>query len=501
MARAAWLIGSVMAAGSMVASLVSCGSPSHSNAVHGIRPKKGHVITNPTSAQAFIYHTQSVVREPNGDLLITDGGNWNRAGAKIVEMSPQGHPVWVYTGGLDFPHSAYPVGKNDILISDTNNNRVIMINRQGGTVWNTDTLGGGKGFLGKGRFSGGGRLLYPNDAVVEQGNQVLISSRFNNTVYEVTMKGKVTWSCSKFMFRQHRPRLLPNGNLIVADSDNARVLIINHACNKILFQYGDAPGESIIWPRSFNPYPGGNYIIGDSGHNRVIEINAHKQIVQQWTNLPSPYYVEVEKGGDMLLGDTNINGGVELSPHGGIAHQYPTVDPNHYPTSLVNGSFEQGLKGWIKGDLTTETLPPGHLPNMGVTSSTAQAGKHSAQITWLPNTPHLFLMFQQTVSVTPGRTYHFAGWIKTKNVQTCSGCDNGKGTSPNGEAYYYIAYVDPTRPSNPTPQGVGTGTVKGTTGWTSETSTFTPPAGVTRINIQAIMYGRGTAWFDNVALH
>jgi hypothetical protein len=453
-----------------------------------------------------MYLPFSAVQEPNGNLLITDAGNWDESGAKIVEMNPQGTPIWEYTGGLNFPHSAYPVGNNEILISDTNNDRVIIITRKGKTVWSTDNLGGGLGYLGQGKLSDGGRLQYPNDAVQQPNNDILISSRLNNTVWEINTAGHVDWKCNKFMFRQHRSRLDAKGNLIVADSDNARVLIINHACNKILFSYGgtDAQGNlNIIWPRSVNPLANGDYLIGDSVHNRVIEINPQKQIVQRWpagqNNLPLPAYLWIMKSGDILLGDSNSHGAIELGLGGQLVRSYPTSNPTPLSRRLVNGGFEVSQPhAWLKGDLLNETLPPGTRADMTYDTKVKHSGKSSGRISWLSNNPHLFLFYEQDMAVQAGKTYNFTGWLKTKNVTACAGCDFGKGTQPGNSAVYVIQFIKPGPYTPPAAQIVGIPTT-GTTGWTSHTQSVLIPPGVTGVRIQAVLYGKGTAWFDDVS--
>jgi hypothetical protein len=467
-----------------------------------VKPTPGHAIFHPTPAQSYIYLPTTAVREPNGDILIADAGNWNRVGAKLVEMNPQGKPIWVYTGGMDFTHSAYPVGHGQILVTDTNNNRVFIVNHQGKIVWNTDDLGGGKGYLGRGRFSDGGQLLYPNDAVMLPNGHILISSRMNSTVWEIDKKGHVYWKCNRFMYHQHRPRLLPNGNLMVADSDNARVIIINHACTKILWQYdGTLPNgqPTLLWPRSFNQLPDGNYLIGDSLHNRLIEVTPQKQIVRQWTDLPQPYYAEVEANGNIMLGDSPAHGAVELTPSGQIAHVYATRPPRALPPSLINPGFEVSQPhAWLKGDLLTETLPPGVRANMAYDTHVKHSGQSSARITWNHHSAHLFLFWFQPVAVQAGRTYTFSGWIKTKGVTACAECDFGKGTVPGNDAAYVIAFIKPG-PYAALP-AVTLPPLKGTTGWVHETKTFKVPDGVIGVVVECVLYGKGTVWFDDVSL-
>jgi len=334
---------------------------------------------------------------------------------------------------------------------------------------------------------------------------ILVSSRFANAVYEITKAGKVVWSCARFMYRQHNPRLLPNGDLIVADSDNARVLIINHACNKILFRYGPnqpaGSGNGILWPRTFQP-DGQNYVVGDSVGGRILEINRRKkQVIDKWTNLPSPFYVSVLKNHDLLTQDSYIHGAVELSPGGKITPIVKTTDPTHYPTAIVNPGFELGgPAGWKQGDLLTESLLAGQRADMKFDTSTAHSGKSSGMISWPTDTPHLSLFWFQTISVKPGHTYEFDGWMKTSKVEPCMGCDQGAGTPNPGDAEMTALFLDPNSKTTPSESSYFMGSLTGTQPWTEEVQSFQIPPGITQVEVECTLTGSGTAWFDDVKL-
>ena len=481
-------------------SVAACGS-SPSSGTGLISPQPGG-LASPTNAHSFLWLPRSVQLESNGDYLVTDAGNWDRTGGKVVLFSHSGKPLWVYTGGLDFPHAAYPLKNGNIIIADTGNDRVIEVNPKGKIVWNTDDLGGGKGYLGNGKLSNGAHLLYPNDAFPMTNGNILISSRFSNTVYEITKTGKVVWSCGKFMNRQHNPRLLPNGDLIVADSDDARGIVINHGCNKILFQYGpnQPVGSPVLWPRSFQ-MDGNNYVIGDSLGARVLELNAQKQIVDHWNNLPGPFYVTVLPDGNLLTQDSNIHGAVELMPGGKIQPIIHTTDPTTYPSAVVNPGFETGVpQGWKQGDLLTESLPAGQRADMKFDTSSPHSGKSSGMISWPTDTPHLSLFWFQTVSVKPGHTYEFTGYMRTDKVEPCQGCDQGFGTQNTGDANFSAAFLDPTSTLNPSQSSEPLGSMTGTQPWTQEVQSFFVPTGVTEVEIECTLTGRGTAWFDDVSL-
>src|SRR5579872_6183468 len=117
----------------LLLSLTACGGGGSSAGNKLIKPTPGGVVA-PTAANAFMYLPRSTVMENNGDILVADAGDWDRSHAKVVLFSPAGQPIWVYTGGLDFPHSAYPLSNGNVLIADTGNDRVIEVNRAGKIV-------------------------------------------------------------------------------------------------------------------------------------------------------------------------------------------------------------------------------------------------------------------------------------------------------------------------------------------------------------------------------
>ncbi len=143
-------------------------------------------------------------------------------------------------------------------------------------------------------------------------------------------------------------------------------------------------------------------------------------------------------------GRLNNHGAVELSPGGQLVRSYPTTDHTPLSSTLVNGGFEISQPhAWLKGDLLNETLPPGTQADMTYDTKVKHTGKSSGRISWLSSKPHLFLFFEQDIAVQAGRTYTFTGWLKTKNVVACSGCDFGKGTQAGDSAVYVIQFIKP----------------------------------------------------------
>jgi hypothetical protein len=84
-----------------------------------------------------------VERLPNGNTLITDAGYWSGQGSEIIEVDLLGNIVWRYDTGLRFAHSAKLMPNGNILITDTSNNRIIEVNRNGQLIFSSDEWSGG----------------------------------------------------------------------------------------------------------------------------------------------------------------------------------------------------------------------------------------------------------------------------------------------------------------------------------------------------------------------
>ena len=99
-----------------------------------------------------------VERLPNGNTLITDAGYWSGQGSEIIEVDLLGNIVWRYDKDVRFAHSAKLLPNGNILVTDTSNNRIIEINREGRIVFSSQDWDNGSG-----KLSDGSELFYPND--------------------------------------------------------------------------------------------------------------------------------------------------------------------------------------------------------------------------------------------------------------------------------------------------------------------------------------------------
>jgi len=120
--------------------------------------------------------------------------------------------------------------------------------------------------------------------------------------------------------RQHNPDYLSNGNIIIADSENNRILEVNYTTKEVEWVYQ----EGLDWPRDADELPNGNILITDSLNSRVFIINkVSKLIIWQFKgDLVNPYEADLLENGNILIG--NGIGGVvyELNEDGVIVWKY-----------------------------------------------------------------------------------------------------------------------------------------------------------------------------------
>jgi WD40 repeat protein len=94
------------------------------------------------------------------------------------------------------------------------------------------------------------------------------------------------------LFHPHSPKRWLNGHMTICDSENARVIEIDEQ-DQIVWEYRD---KALRWVRDCELLPNGNYLITDADNNRIIEVNmsAGGQIVRIFSSLLfNPYSAEL----------------------------------------------------------------------------------------------------------------------------------------------------------------------------------------------------------------
>lgn len=158
---------------------------------------------------------------------------------------------------------------------------------------------------------------------------------------------------------QHNPDYLegPDGTptVLVADSENDRVVEYERDCGEadprlgagtppeecewnLVWELGD---ENLNWPRDADRLPNGNTLVVDSLNHRVIEVNPQGEIVWEANTPWGPYDAERVKHGGGSNGPTMREQGVNGS--------YAVVDAENGSASGESTSFPEWLQQTTKG--------------------------------------------------------------------------------------------------------------------------------------------------------
>lgn len=273
-----------------------------------------------------------VERLANGNTLITDAGDETGAGSEIIEVDVLGNIVWQYGEGLCFAHSAKRLKNGNTLIADTTNNRVIEVSPDKKIVFSTDDWSDGTGIM-----SDNTHLGYPNDAHILGNGKLIITDRNNNRCVIVSREGEVEWFYDRDIKHPHNCDMLSNGNVIIADSDGKRVIEVNMQ-KEIVWEYSNG----LDWPRDAERRDNGNTVITDSRNSRIIEVNSEGDIVWQYKvpYFANFYDADILDNGNLLISDQQHHQVLEVDPFGNIVWAFRNyVNSNIIHPKLTNGSF------------------------------------------------------------------------------------------------------------------------------------------------------------------
>ncbi len=326
-------------------------------------------------------NAQSVER---GHIIIADQFN-NR----VIEVDPATHRVvWTFGNGSDVagPHSV--VGVNDVerigpvtLISGTGippsdpplpgcsdsvngcpDNRVFLVDMTGRILWQY----GQAGVTG----SGDNQLNTPVQAAFlsgfpgHPGFHVIISDQGNQRIITVNVfTGKIVWQYGTTGVAGNGPNqlnnpnsaeVLENGNILIADESNNRVIEITPAGSIVkTFTIGGSLNGAAFASR----LPNGHTLISDAGNNRIVEVDSTDHIAWQYvTNMgansnpnPQPTRGVRLRNGNTLISDQFNNRVIEVTPGGRIVFQQGKTNIIGNGFNRLNGPYDAKQIGDFTG--------------------------------------------------------------------------------------------------------------------------------------------------------
>ncbi|MCK9478893.1 MAG: hypothetical protein M0R40_05255 [Firmicutes bacterium] len=180
------------------------------------------------------------------------------------------------SGMLEFPCDVERLANKNTLITDAGDET-----SQGSEIIEVD-------LLGKVVWRYGDNLIFAHSAERLENGNTLISDTTNNRVIEVNPNGEMVftsdgWSDGTGLLSDgthlHYPndcKMLTDGSMLITDRNNDRCLV----CSKkgvVLWSYD----FEIKHPHNCSITPQGTFLIADSDGNRIIEVNKEKEIVWQ----------------------------------------------------------------------------------------------------------------------------------------------------------------------------------------------------------------------------
>ncbi len=415
----------------------------------------------------------------DGRVLVTDGGgaDWSDTGSKVFMVDRQGGVSRLIDDGLAFAHGAILLGDGDILVPDTNHDRLVAFAPDGSTRWSSEDWPNGRNTL-----SDGTKLDYPNSAQELPNGRLLVSVRYANLVAEIDRAGMV-FRTYRDALRQHAPRRLPNGNTLIADSDRNRVIEIDQD-GTIVWECS----KGLAWPRYATRLANGNTLIADSNHDRIVEVTRAGDIVFEYGDgqLAKPFQVEELPGGTLLIADAQHGRLVEIDRNKRIVWQYKSANPVArwlaLPTFIENGGAERvssdGMPAsWIRCDLLAPDTGDWFLDTERPRSGRAALGLRG--------------------TADPGMNKFWGQYVKwfgsKRALLTCrirtEGVAEGAGVSLN--------FIDAR---GGVLGGVNSKTYRGDTDWTDLRLLVRVPRGTVALGVTLNLVGPGAAWWDDVWL-
>ena len=269
-----------------------------------------------------------------GNYLVT-----YEPGATII-VSPELEQLWRCELPRPFVHESEILPNGNVMIADTGAHRVIEvdINDPTNIVWewnakNVNDINWTEMAIQEGWSDRAIRYLtrqnvrdwsHLNDFEYINGTKygrdydsILISLRNLDLIIEVnyTDTKDVTWFYGEpknhqILFEQHNPDRRDNGNTIICDSENHRIVEVDYDTKEVVWEFHlEFPNGQLRWARDCDDIGNGTYLITDSNNARVLLIGRdNKTILREYGNawLVQPYesdYYEINGHSYVITGD------------------------------------------------------------------------------------------------------------------------------------------------------------------------------------------------------
>lgn len=280
----------------------------------------------------------------------------NETGHVAFEVDPEGRVLWEKRG-LGFPHEIDEVGDDWFLIADTMFDRVVLLNSTTGQfdwTWrpaevNWTALNSS---WGPDHYYNNPTPLdwtHLNDVDLVPGtllgldwHVLLVSIRNFDLVVMVNWtaelaelralgdtRGNTTnvfwWFGPGVLSHQHNPSVLPNGHVVISDSENNRILEVDPWTKEVTWSVDHAGSSRFHWPRDATyDLLGDKFYVTDSSNNRIVRVDREGDVDWTWTQgVLVPYETDLLEDGHLLVSGCGNGVALEVDPvTGKVAWSY-----------------------------------------------------------------------------------------------------------------------------------------------------------------------------------
>jgi len=183
-------------------------------------------------------------------------------------------------------------------------------------------------------YSPPGRLDWPTDVErLPNGNTLITDAGYwsgqGSEIMEVDLLGNIVWRYDSGLCFAHSAKLIPNGNILIADTSNNRIIEINRN-GQLIFSSDDwsggsgmlTDGSTLSYPNDAHITESGSFVITDRNNNRVVEANRSGRIIKQFKNLKHPHNGEFLPNGNLLFANSDANLVQEVDLSGTVVWSY-----------------------------------------------------------------------------------------------------------------------------------------------------------------------------------
>ncbi len=295
-----------------------------------------------------------------------------RTGFRVIDPEPSPEVVTERSFPVRSPtnsevHDVERVGDGQFLMTDMENERIAII-EDGETVWEWR----GESFYDAPDDPTTTDWLHINDVdAIDEGrylvsvrnaNQILVVERGEGVVEVVNEDDGDDSSCTQsnqlrdadgdgdvrcgdpdVLYHQHNPQWLGDGAILVADSDNNRVVELHRNAStdewEVAWELDSAGGIPFDWPRDADRLANGHTLVTDTLNKRLVEVDENGTVLWSAPVDRIPYEAERLPEGERPTGERY--GEVNTA----TAARLPVLDP---AVSLARGAVP-GLPYWFAG--------------------------------------------------------------------------------------------------------------------------------------------------------